>query len=90
MKENFLKSWRGSTAFGYQNQWAKAQGSSLKDGEKKVLKDGGIVKHPKGKSLTKVFACDEKGNLWSVIVHNLHLTSLENSLKEVGYLLPAA
>lgn len=90
MKEDFLKSWRGSTAYGQQNQWARAQGSSLTEGEVKILTAGGIVKHAKGKSLTKIFARDEDGNLWSVIVHNVHLSALENELKGVGYFLPAA
>ena len=90
MKENFLKNWRGLAAFGKQNQWARAQGSSLKENEVRTLDAGGIVKHPKSKSLTKIFARDEAGNLWSVIVRNVELTALEKGLEEVGYLLPAA
>ena len=90
MKENFLKNWRGPATFGKQNQWARAQGSSLKDGELKTLEAGGVVEKPKTKSLTKLFVRDEEGNLWSVIVCNTELTALENELKSVGYLLSAA
>ena len=88
MKEDFLKNWRGSTNFGRENQWSEAQGSSLSKKEKRFLASGGVVFHPKEPSLTKVFARDEQGKLWSVIIHNLHLSALETKLKEVGYHLP--
>jgi hypothetical protein len=90
MKKVFLENWRGSTTYGLENQWAKAQGSSLTEGEVKILNEGGIVKHAKGKSLTKIFVRDEEGSLWSVIVHNLHLASLEDDLKKIGYQLAVA
>jgi len=90
MKENFLKNWRGPATFGKQNQWMPAQGSSLDEQELKTLNAGGVVEKEKTKTLTKLFVRDEEGKLWSVIVRNIHLTALENNLKEVGYLLPAA
>jgi hypothetical protein len=85
MKKDFLRSWRGSNTYGQRNQWVQAQGSSLTETELATLDSEGIVKHAKGKSLTKIFVRDEDGNLWSVIVHNVHLTALENELKNVGY-----
>lgn len=90
MKTEFLKNWRGATTYGQQGQWVQAQGSSLNESEVQTLNDGGIVRHPKGKSLTKLFVRDEEGTLWSVIVHNIHLTKLENDLEKVGYFLPTA
>ena len=87
MKEKFLINWRGANTFGHQNQWAKAQGSSLSENELKVLNQGGIVRHQKNKSLTKIFVKDEKGNMWSVIVHVLHQTSLEKDLKNAGFIV---
>ena len=89
MKKNFLKNWRGPVAYGKQNQWTRAQGSSLKDNELETLDAGGIVKHPKDKNTTKIFVRDEEGNLWSVIVKNVDLTVLENDLKGVGYKVAA-
>ncbi len=89
MKKNFLENWRGSVSYGKQNQWRQAQGSSLEERELEVLNAGGVVMHPKDKNTTKVFARDEDGNLWSVIVRNVHLASLENELKSVGYKLAA-
>ena len=90
MKEDFLKNWRGPATFGKQNQWVPAQGSSLDEQELKTLNAGGVVEKQKNDSLTKLFVRDEEGKLWSVIVLNIHLADLENCLKEVGYLLPAA
>ena len=86
MKKAFLTSWRGIAIFGKQNQFALAQGSSLTEGEVKILSEGGVIQHPKGKSLVKVFVSDEDGNLWSVIVHVIHLEALERDLRNVGYL----
>ena len=85
MKKSFLETWRGVAIFGKQNQFAQAQGSSLTEGEVKILNEGGVVHHPKGKSLVKVFVSDEDGNLWSVIVHVIHLGALEKDLRNVGY-----
>jgi len=91
MKKEFILSWRGNSLFsGQQSNWVQAQGSSLSDKDKQALAKGAIVEHPKTRELTKVFARDEDGNLWSVIVHNLHLTTLENQLKNVGFLLAVA
>jgi len=90
MKTEFLKNWRGSATFGQQNQWKRAQGSSLKPDEVKTVNAGGIARHPKSKTQTKVFVQDDEGNLWSVIVLNVHLAALEADLKKVGYLLAAA
>ena len=89
MKKEFLQNWRGSAIFGQQNQWARAQGSSLEEDELMTLDAGGVVKKQKGNSLTKLFVRDEEGNMWSVIVRNVDLAVLENNLKEVGYLLVA-
>jgi len=81
MKKNFLLSWRGNLL----ECWVKAQGSSLSEKDKLALEQGAIVEKPKCRELTKVFARDEDGTLWSVIVHNLHLTTLEDQLKGVGF-----
>jgi len=86
MKKNFILSWRGNLlCSGQQCNWVKAQGSSLSDKDKLALEQGAIVEKPKCKELTKVFARDEDGTLWSVIVHNLHLSDLESQLKGVGF-----
>lgn len=90
MKKDFLESWRGSNAYGQRNQWTRAQGSSLTKTELAILDAEGVVKHAKGEHQTKIFVRDEDGNLWSVIVHNVHLTVLENELRNVGYQVSAA
>ena len=87
-QEQFLRDWRGPGDYGRPNQWSEAQGSSLSNKDKNVLKCGGVVFHQKPGSLTKVFVRDESGHLWSVIIHNVHLDALEKKLKEVGYQLP--
>ena len=90
MKKKFLLSWIGGAISGEQCSWVRAQGSSLGDDDKRILDEGGIITRPKCRELTKVFARDEDGNLWSIIVHNLHLATLEENLKKVGYSLAAA
>jgi len=89
MKKKFLENWRGSVSYGRQNQWKRAQGSSLEDPDLKILDAGYIVKRSKDRNTTKVFVRDEERNLWSVIVNNLDLTTLENELIGVGYKLVA-
>jgi hypothetical protein len=91
MKEDFLKKWRGKSLYiGDQTQWQTADGSSLTDSEKKVISNSGIVFHPKGKHLTKVFVMDENSQKWSIIVANIYLDNLKEELQKKGFLLGAA
>ncbi|MBR4634039.1 hypothetical protein IKO50_03670 [bacterium] len=91
MKEDFLKNWRGkSLCIGDQTRWQSADGSSLTDGEKEVLNKSGVVFHPKGKRLTKLFVMDENSKKWSIIVANIYLDELKEELQKRGFLLEAA
>jgi len=90
MKKEFLENWSGTTADG-RNKWSnKATGSSLSKKDEEALKAGIIVKKVKTKFITKIFVLDEDDRLWSVIIDNCLLDALEDDLKEVGYILPAA
>jgi len=90
MKENFLENWRGRSLYiGDQTQWHLADGSSLTNGEKEILNKSGVVFHPKGKHLTKLFVMDESSKKWSIIVANLNLDSLKEELQNVGFQLNA-
>jgi hypothetical protein len=91
MKKAFLESWTGGTnSFGQCEKFKGAQGSSLSDDERGVVKTGGIAFHKKGARDTKVFVEDENHNMYSVTVKNIHLADLKLKLKEAGYLLPVA
>lgn len=68
-----------------QNRWKPAEGSSLKPKEWDRLNDGEVIRHDKG-DYEKVFAKDEDGQLWSVIVMGSHeLDSLLQGLRAVGF-----
>jgi hypothetical protein len=89
-KENFLENWRGrSLCIGDQTHWHLADGSSLTESEMEVLNKSGVVFHPKGKHLTKLFVIDESSKKWSIIVANLNLNSLKEELQNVGFQLNA-
>ena len=84
-KREFLLNWEGSCA----EHWSEAEGSSLKKTEWKNLHNGGIVVHPKkGCRKSKLFAVDEEGNLWSLIIDDQRLDRLKKDLQIVGYSLP--
>jgi hypothetical protein len=85
-KSQFLKNWRGSAlAPGAQNQWGRAEGSSLSEREKKALRSGHIVTHDKLTLLKKLFVMDEQDNLWSIIIKTDDLKMLVSNLCDVGF-----
>lgn len=86
LKSEFLKNWRGSAlAPGVQNQWVRAEGSSLSDCEKNALSRGRIITHDKLFPFKKIFAMDEQSNLWSIIIKDAHMTPLVSALCNVGF-----
>ena len=86
MKKKFLESWKGSSCYGQQEKWQRADGSSLNEEEVKNLKNGGVITHPKrGINLTKIFVMDESESIWSVIVLNTKLSEIRTSLRQVGF-----
>ena len=86
LKSEFLESWRGNALTpGTQNQFGKAEGSSLTDRERDALSGGKIVTRDKQSFLKKLFVMDEKGNLWSIIVAKDHLAILVAALCSIGF-----
>lgn len=86
MGKNFFQDWRGDFTNPFaKNQWTKAEGSSLKNEEIKVLANGGIATHKKTCGAVKVFARDPEGGLWSIIVPTAKLSVIEKSLAEAGF-----
>jgi len=86
MGKNFFQDWRGDFPNPFaKNQWAKAEGSSLKREEKKALASGGIATHDKTCGAVKVFAKDSEGTLWSIIVPTAQLPAIKKSLAEAGF-----
>ena len=91
MKKAFLESWTGGkNSFGESERFTRAIGSSLEDGERVAVNNGGVAFHEKGTRDTKVFLKDENQNMYSVTVKNFRLAELKQKLQEVGYHLPDA
>lgn len=86
VKSDFLKTWRGNAATpGAQNQWGRAQGSSLSECEKSALLSGRIVTHNKLTPFKKLFVMDEQGDLWSIIIKTDDFKRLVSNLSDVGF-----
>lgn len=84
MVKNFFEKWQGDFHNPFaKNEWVKAEGSSLKEPELQVLKNGGIVVHPKCENAVKVFARDK--NLWSIIIPENRLNHLKKDLGLAGF-----
>ena len=85
-KSKFLETWRGKAlAPGAQNQWGRAEGSSLTEYERNALRSGRIATHDKVTPLKKLFVMDEQDNLWSIIIKGDDLKMIVSNLCDVGF-----
>ena len=87
MSKNFFLDWKGDfiNPFSKNNQWSRAQGSSLSNKQKAILNRGGIVLQNKDDLAVKVFAKDSCGNIWSVIVPTDKIEVLKADLARAGF-----